>query len=57
MGSVEGANQMEGEWTEARRRKWKRLSMIGDRPTWNQAGVTTMFVSNLPMEIVKNPWR
>ncbi|CAI9269663.1 unnamed protein product [Lactuca saligna] len=54
MGSVEGANQMEGEWTEARRRKWKRLSMIGDRPTWNHAGVTTMFVSNLPMEIRKN---
>lgn len=39
---------MEGEWTEARRRRWKNLPRTGDQLRWNHNGVTTMFVSNLP---------
>ncbi|CAI9273152.1 unnamed protein product [Lactuca saligna] len=42
---------MDGEWTDARRRRWKQLSMGGDRPRWNHSGVTSMFVSNLPPEV------
>ncbi|CAH1448321.1 unnamed protein product [Lactuca virosa] len=46
--------EIEGEWTEARRRKWKKkLSTNGDRLSWNHGGVTTMFVSNLPPEVNK----
>ncbi|CAH1441749.1 unnamed protein product [Lactuca virosa] len=39
---------MDGEWTVARRSRWKLLSRKGDRLGWNHVGVTTMFVLNLP---------
>ncbi|CAI9269174.1 unnamed protein product [Lactuca saligna] len=42
---------MEGEWTHARRRRWKQLSKSGEYPRWNRAGVMSMFISNLPQEM------
>lgn len=44
---------MDGEWTVAKRRRWKHLSRIGDHPRWKHEGITMMFVMNLPPKIRK----
>lgn len=37
-------------WQEAGNRRRRKIAAIGDQKRWNHAGVTTMFVSNIPQE-------
>ncbi|CAI9284729.1 unnamed protein product [Lactuca saligna] len=40
----------DGGWQEATNRRRRKTAAIGNQKSWNHAGVTTLFVSNIPHE-------
>ncbi|CAI9300814.1 unnamed protein product [Lactuca saligna] len=40
----------DGGWQEATNRRRRKTAAIGNQKSWNHAGVTTLFVSNIPQE-------
>ena len=44
----------DGDWQEARRKRWRKTLRNDEQPRWNHADVTTMFVSNRPEESRKD---